>query len=325
LGWPALSFIRGGAAIASERWYARRAGVAEHLESGLISLFDSGIHDWLCIHADHRTGVVRASAEKIMGMCRRDRGALWKIQRSLVKLERIHWIKRFRTPGAHGNYPILIGKYYVLREGESFFRVTEGVTEESADPSPKWYSVNLERTTDWRDVQFDLVTEGIFSSNRARRAAVREPSPSQELIRKKAGDDDDDKETVCVNPADSAPASLNDKQQQWERACILALGNGSVRNPDAYIASVRHKFRKRFWQEWRNDLTRELEKFVAAKPARDKDRGIDYTAQREHLAAYSGRCGMPVNLSYIDDAIHFVQINLGLIEVQIPARAGGKS
>jgi hypothetical protein len=127
-------------------WYPRRRGILEHLEKGAVSLVDVAIHDFLCLIADHRTGVAWASAEKLHALA----GAgitLRAVQRSLEKLEGLSWIRRFRVPGRRGNYPTLIGRYFVR------------------DASLNWLSVNLSRTTDWRNVQFDPVTDPSFSSH----------------------------------------------------------------------------------------------------------------------------------------------------------------
>lgn len=132
-------------------WYPRRRGILEHLESGTISLLDAAVHDFLCLTANYRTGVARVSAEKIRALCPSDI-TLRAIQRSLAHLEKIGWIKRFRTHGQRGNYPVAIGKFRVISG-------TDGVT----DASPKWMSVSLERTTDWRNIQFDLVTDPSLS------------------------------------------------------------------------------------------------------------------------------------------------------------------
>jgi hypothetical protein len=139
-------------------WYARRRGILEHLESGKITVVDSGIHDYLCLIADHKTGVCRASAEKIHVLA----GAgvsLRAIQRSLAKLEEIGWIKRFLVPGRRGNYHIAIARFFVR------------------EASGTWLSVNLERTNDWRLVQFDAVTDPSF----IRQGPVSEVSPIQEV------------------------------------------------------------------------------------------------------------------------------------------------
>jgi len=57
----------------------------------------------------------------------------------------------------------LIGKYFVI------------------DASLKWYSVNLEKTTDWRDVQFDVVTDEVFTRHSAVPERGSELSPLKEL------------------------------------------------------------------------------------------------------------------------------------------------
>lgn len=127
-------------------WYPRRRGILEHLDRGTISLLDAAVHDFLCLTADHRTGITWASAEKIHVLA----GAgisLRAIQRSLAKLETLGWIKRFRVHGKRGNYATLIGRYFVR------------------DASLKWWSVSLARTNDWRDVQFDAVTDPSFVGN----------------------------------------------------------------------------------------------------------------------------------------------------------------
>lgn len=128
-------------------WYPRRRGILEHLDSGKISLLDAAVHDHLCLTADYKTGVSWSSAEKIRALCPRD-VTLRAVQRSLARLEEIGWIKRFRTRGQHGNYPIVVGKFHV-------YSVTDDVSESSS----KWLSVNLERTIDWRAVELDNVTD----------------------------------------------------------------------------------------------------------------------------------------------------------------------
>ncbi len=154
-------------------WYPRRRGILEHLDNGTISLLDAAVHDHLCLTADYRTGVSRSSAEKIRALCPKD-VTLRAVQRALATLEEIGWIKRFRTHGQRGNYPIVVGKFYVLS-------VTDGVT----DASPKWLATNLERTTDWSNVQFDDVTDPSFIRVLSCHSSVTdrdtELSPSKEV------------------------------------------------------------------------------------------------------------------------------------------------
>jgi hypothetical protein len=149
--WPAKHKRGMAGEMRYTGWYARRRGILQHLDEGTISLLDAAVHDHLCLTADYRTGVSRSSGEKIRVLCPKDI-TLRAVQRSLARLEEIGWIKRFKTHGQRGNYPIVIGKFHVLS-------VTDSVTE----ASPKWLTVNLERTTDWRNVQFDLVTDPSFT------------------------------------------------------------------------------------------------------------------------------------------------------------------
>ena len=168
-------------------WYARRRGLLQHLDEGTISLLDLAVHDFLCLIADHRNGVARASAAKIKALCSADI-SLRAIQRSLARLEEISWIKRFRVHGKRGNYAVVIGKYFVT------------------DPSLKWKSVNLERTTDWRSVQFDAVTDPSFVDEVSCHPGVTdretEASPIQEVRR-----EDGKNEEPNQSPADQLVSS----------------------------------------------------------------------------------------------------------------------
>ena len=140
-------------------WYPRRRGILEHLDKGSISLLDLAVHDFLCLICDYRTGIARASAEKIRALCPSGI-TLREIQRSLAHLEKIGWIKRWRTHGQRGNYPILIARFSVYGTSKSdSISVTEDGTEPDTDMSPKWYRVNAEHTTDWRNVQFEPDTD----------------------------------------------------------------------------------------------------------------------------------------------------------------------
>lgn len=173
-------------------WYARRRGILEHLERGTISLLDSSIHDFLCLSADYRSGVAFVSAEKIHAQA----GAgtsLRAVQRSLEKLESLGWIKRFRVPGRRGNYPTLIGRYFVR------------------DSSLRWWSVSLERTTDWRDVKFDPVTDPSFVGNGAgdgggaesgsEASRIKETRSETEEVRGFDGDVESDGDSESVSSA----------------------------------------------------------------------------------------------------------------------------
>ncbi len=120
-------------------FYRRRMGAGDHIEFGEISFFDDGLHDFICMKAQHQVGNGSAVPPGVwMGSGR----ALWflarrqdeerKIRRSLEKLERLGWIKRWVKQGRNGDYPILIARLVVRdQEGNDF-------------------SVNAEATKDWK-------------------------------------------------------------------------------------------------------------------------------------------------------------------------------
>jgi hypothetical protein len=110
------------------------------METGEMTLLDSAIGDFLRLTADYGSGLAWCSAEKIRALCPRGIG-LRDIQRSLARLVSLGRIKRFRSRGRRGNYPILCGNYFVR------------------SASLNWHRVNLEKTTDWRNIQYDSVTD----------------------------------------------------------------------------------------------------------------------------------------------------------------------
>jgi hypothetical protein len=97
-------------------WYPRRRGILEHLQAGTISLLDLAVHDFLCLTCDHKTGLASSSAKKIQRLapCDMNTASGYRaIKRSMEKLERLGWIKRWMTKGKKGNYPVLIARFYV--------------------------------------------------------------------------------------------------------------------------------------------------------------------------------------------------------------------
>lgn len=153
----------GGETLRYFGWYPRRRGILDHLECGAVSLLDVSIHDVLSLWADHRSGVCFASAEKLKALCPAE-FSYKSIQRSLAKLERIGWIKRWVVRGKRGNYPVLVCRYFVR------------------DSSMTWWSVSGERTSDWRDVKFDPVHDESFNRPPGVRSGVHDVSGLQEVI-----------------------------------------------------------------------------------------------------------------------------------------------
>ncbi len=125
--------------MSSNGFYRRRRGLLEHMAAGRITLFDDGLHDFLCLNAQSRFGTGSAvppgvwvgSARKIYLLTGRHESER-QIRRSLEKLTRIGWIKRWHEQGRRGDYPILISKLVVR------------------DASGRDFVVSAEDTTDWR-------------------------------------------------------------------------------------------------------------------------------------------------------------------------------
>ena len=120
-------------------FYRRRFGAGDHIESGEISFFDDGLHDYICQKAQHQVGngspvppgIWIGSARTLWFLSRRQDDER-KIRRSLEKLERLGWYKRWHRQGETGDYPILINRLVVRdKDGNDF-------------------SVNAKETKDWR-------------------------------------------------------------------------------------------------------------------------------------------------------------------------------
>ena len=132
-------------------FYKRRRGILEHLEAGRLSLLDLGIHDFICLKANSIVGngsifppgVWHGSAAAILANCPCGNISERMIQRSLQHLEKIRFLKRWRVPGKHGNYPILISRFSVRTQ------------------AGKEYIVNTSATTDWRQPELEAVSDGV--------------------------------------------------------------------------------------------------------------------------------------------------------------------
>jgi hypothetical protein len=121
-------------------WYPRHRSILNLLDSGELTLLDSAIEDFLYLIADYRTGLAKASAEKIRACCPRGID-LRAIQRSLARLESLGRIKRYPTPGRRGNYPVLLCHYFCR------------------ELSGKWKRVNVANTKSWKEIAYDYVTD----------------------------------------------------------------------------------------------------------------------------------------------------------------------
>jgi hypothetical protein len=121
-------------------WYPRHRNILNLLDSGELTLLDSAIEDFLYLIADYRTGLAKASAEKIRALCPRGID-LRAIQRSLARLESLGRIVRYQSVGRRGNYPVLLCHYFVR------------------ELSGKWKLVNAANTKSWTEIAYDYVTD----------------------------------------------------------------------------------------------------------------------------------------------------------------------
>jgi hypothetical protein len=131
----------------SEGFYKRRRGILEHIEAGKIDLLESGIHDYLSLKANLvigngyplPAGVCLTSSPAIHAHC--PRFSERTIRRCLAHLERLDFIKVWKTNGKRGNYHVLICRASVH------------------DLSGKEYRVNALLTTDWREPVYEPVQD----------------------------------------------------------------------------------------------------------------------------------------------------------------------
>ncbi|HEV2378693.1 MAG TPA: hypothetical protein VG206_02740 [Terriglobia bacterium] len=88
-----------------------RRGLLDHIERGKMCQSEMFCYILLLLKADHKTGVWWGSAVAIEALtCAevKHRTAAW----ALARLEEKGYIKRFITPGKHGNFPILIDRFH---------------------------------------------------------------------------------------------------------------------------------------------------------------------------------------------------------------------
>jgi hypothetical protein len=145
-------------------FYRRRRGILEHLQSGRITLFDAAVHDFILLNAQSRVntgssippGIWHGSAQKIWLLTgRQEHGR--QIQRSLAKLARLGWLKRFHIQGQRGDYPILVDKFVV------------------SDGNGNDFIVNAQETTNWQQpalIPFEHLTNDVSVKSQRNVAGV---------------------------------------------------------------------------------------------------------------------------------------------------------
>lgn len=114
--------------------------ILEDVKKGSLRASDLGIYTLLMESANPKTGVCLTTTDEIRSFFY-GRPSCRLIQASLTRLQRTGWIKIFRNNCERGVCAIVMGNY-VVPEGSL---------------GPK--QVNLAKTVDWQNVQFDLVND----------------------------------------------------------------------------------------------------------------------------------------------------------------------
>jgi hypothetical protein len=117
-----------------------RRGILQHVKDGRLSPNSFTVYMTIILLADASTGMWRGSAPALVVHFNGSL-SLDAVQRALNSLEENGYIKRFRTHGQRGNYPILVNKYLITSG-----RLKNG-------------TVNAERTVDWRQPVTDVATD----------------------------------------------------------------------------------------------------------------------------------------------------------------------
>jgi hypothetical protein len=139
----------------------RRRGILGHLQDGRITLLEEGAHDVISMLANKASGIWFGSARAFAANCGAGDVSERQGRHLLESLEQKGYIRRFTTPRAHGNYPILINKYEVTFGAQSGMRL------------------NAVTSIDWRKPVYELRPE-----HGAEEGAER--APYQEERREKA-------------------------------------------------------------------------------------------------------------------------------------------
>ena len=112
----------------------RRRGILGHLQDGRITLLEEGAHDVIGMLADKASGIWFGSARAFSANCGAGDVSERQARHLVESLELKGYIKRFTTPRAHGNYPILVNKYEVTFGAQSGMRLNAAVTTDWRKP-----------------------------------------------------------------------------------------------------------------------------------------------------------------------------------------------
>lgn len=120
--------------MASSGHVKRRRGILGHLQDGRITLLESGAHDVIGMLADKASGIWFGSARALAANCGAGDVSERQARHLMESLEQKGYIRRFATPRAHGNYPILVNKYEVTFGAQRGMRLNAILTRDWRHP-----------------------------------------------------------------------------------------------------------------------------------------------------------------------------------------------
>ena len=129
-----LSDVGRGHRMSSNGHVKRRRGILGHLQDGRITLLEEGAHDIISMLADKASGIWFGSARAFAANCGAGDVSERQARRLLESLEEKGYLKRFTTPRAHGNYPILVNKYEITFGAQSGMRLNAMATTDCRKP-----------------------------------------------------------------------------------------------------------------------------------------------------------------------------------------------
>jgi hypothetical protein len=112
----------------------KRRGVLDHLQARRLTLLEYGAYDAIILLADKASGRWWGSAKALAALCGAGDLTERQARHILESLANKGYIRRFATPRAHGNYPILIDKYLVTFGALSGLRLNAATSDDWRKP-----------------------------------------------------------------------------------------------------------------------------------------------------------------------------------------------
>jgi hypothetical protein len=189
-----------------------RRGLQDHLFSGTLSTFDLGVYLILHLQADFGTGIWLGSAPRLMATAPRGT-SLRNMQRALLRLAEIGFIKTFHKRGVRGNYRVLINKY------------------EPRSGALTGMRLNAEKTLDWRRPVFEPCGEAV-AENGDEDDAETDTEAAPYLEEEVEQQQEENQKIGSTSPASQAPTSQRFfeiwNQNRGQLAEAKALGKGRL-------------------------------------------------------------------------------------------------